>query len=217
MAVARLDRWAMLAGALVLAACGGGSTTPPGPPAQLVESGGDGQTGFFNNPLPVPYSVTVRDANGRAVPGVSVDWSMVTGGGSFSTDPSTTNSNGVASTVHTLGSATTYVVQAAVTGVPAAVVTFTANACDPPPTGTVNVRDNFFCPTSIVVQVNDSVTWTWVGAASHNVTFTGTAPPLGSISSRISGSIARKFTVAGSYNYTCTNHANMNGSVTVVN
>src|SRR5437867_8704663 len=115
-------------GVLACGACNG--TEPPGPPAQVVKSGGDAQAGYFNSPLPMPYSVTVYDANRRPVPGVAVDWSIITGGGSLSSNPSITNSDGVGTTVHTLGTATTYVVNAIVTGLPS--VTFTATASAPP-------------------------------------------------------------------------------------
>jgi len=110
---------------LLTLACNG-STTPAGPPASVVKTAGDAQAGYFNTALPIPYSVTVFDANSRAVPGVSVDWAIVTGGGSLSSNPSTTNGNGTASTTHTLSSATLYVVTATVTGLPP--VTFSATA-----------------------------------------------------------------------------------------
>ncbi len=110
---------------LTVLACNN-STQPPGPPASVVKTGGDAQAGYFNTALPIPYSVTVLDANSRGVPGVSVDWAIVTGGGSLSSNPSTTNANGTASTTHTLSSATVYVVTATVSGLPP--VTFTASA-----------------------------------------------------------------------------------------
>ena len=128
MIVAGWSRLCVLGVALVALACNG--TEPPGPPAQFVKSGGDAQAGYFNTPLAMPYSVTVSDANNRPVPGVSVDWAIVTGGGSLSSNPSITNASGVATTTHTLGSATLYVVTATVEGLPS--VTFTATASAPP-------------------------------------------------------------------------------------
>jgi plastocyanin len=203
-------------------ACGGdgGGTAPPGPPTQLVISGGNQQDGFFNNPLPTPYSVTVRDANNRGVPGVSVDWAMTTGGGTFSSDPSTTNSNGVATTVHTLGTATTYVVTANVTGLTSAM--FTANASAPPTSAAVDVRDNNFNPQNAVVQTGGTVTWTRTGLDAHNVTFgSGPATPTPisetDLATGDAPSRTRMLTAVGTYNYTCTNHIGMNGTVRVVN
>jgi plastocyanin len=218
---ARLKRLPTFGAAVVAFACGGeGGTTPLGPPSQIAKSGGDGQSGFFNNPLPMPYSVTVRDANNGTVPGVSVDWRMTTGGGSLSPNPSTTNSNGVATTLHTLGTATLYVVTATVTNVPAS-VTFTANA-SAPPSAAVDVRDNNFNPSNVVVQSGGTVTWTRTGADAHNVTFTSGPTTLATISETdlATGTVAsrtRTLTAVGTYNYTCTNHPGMSGTVMVVN
>src|SRR5207247_6887701 len=140
MIVVGWNRSWVLGVALVALECN--TTEPPGPPAQVVKSGGDAQAGFFNTPLPMPYSVTVYDANNRPVPGVSVAWQIITGGGTLSTNPSITNSSGVATTIHTLGTATTYVVSATVTGLPS--VTFTATASAPPsvtlPIGSLGTR-----------------------------------------------------------------------------
>ena len=157
---------------LLLLACGGdgGGTAPLGPPARLVMSGGDQQSWYFNNALPRPYSVTVRDANSRELPGVSVDWSIVAGGGSLSSAHSTTDSNGVASTIHTLGPAAAYSVTAIATRLPS--VTFTASAAAPPPTVGINVYYNYFAPWDTVVQTGGTVTWTWrSGLRQHNVTY----------------------------------------------
>src|SRR3972149_3161046 len=99
MRFARGNRLPALGVGLLVLGCGGGGgggggTGPPGPPTQLVKSGGDGQSWYFNNPLPMPYSVTARDANNRTVPSVSVDWAITTGlPSSLSPDPSTTHSS----------------------------------------------------------------------------------------------------------------------------
>jgi hypothetical protein len=121
----------VLGSSLFALACNG-STQPPGPPAAVVKTAGDAQAGYFNTALPIPYSVTVFDANNREVPGVSVNWAIVTGGGTLSSNPSTTNANGLASTTHTLSSATVYVVTATVNGV--SPVTFSATATAHPAT-----------------------------------------------------------------------------------
>ena len=124
MIVTGLRRLSVLA-LVPLLACNGG-TEPPGPPTQVAKFSGDLQQGSFNTPLPLPYSVEVTDAKGRDVPGVLVTWSIVTGGGSLSANQDTTDQSGIASTVHTLGTASTYVVRATVFGLPS--VTFSATA-----------------------------------------------------------------------------------------
>src|SRR2546422_5864960 len=57
MAFARWDRELAWAVGLLLLACNGDGTSPPGPPTDLAKSGGDGQSWYFNNPLPVSLSV----------------------------------------------------------------------------------------------------------------------------------------------------------------
>src|SRR2546430_15410009 len=94
------------------------STQPPGPPDHLVKNGGDQQNWYFNNPLPRPYSVIVQDASNRPVPGVSVEWLFNTGTGSFSSNPSFFFNDTATTEIYTLGSATTNVVSARVTGLP---------------------------------------------------------------------------------------------------
>ncbi|MGH7546828.1 MAG: plastocyanin/azurin family copper-binding protein, partial [Gemmatimonadales bacterium] len=132
-------------------------------------------------------------------------------------------SSGVATTVLTLGMGTNYVVRAGVTGL-ALTQDFTATAMAPPLTQAVSLSGLRFNPSSVVVKVNQGtagvgeVTWTWNdGAIVHNVTFAGSGPPGGNIPNRDAGSVTRTFNVVGAYNYTCTNHGGMNGSVTVVN
>jgi plastocyanin len=184
----------------------------------VVKSGGDAQSWYFNNALPTPYSVTVRDANNCPVPGASVTWSSTTGGGTFSPNPSTTAASGVAITTHTLNTATTYVVNATVSGL--AAVTFSASASAPPTSGAVNIANIAFNPASVVVQVNGAVTWTWGdGTTSHNVTYTAApgTPPASSVT-MATGTFSTTFTQVGTYRYVCTLHGSMNnGVVTVVN
>ena len=217
----RLPRSNRLAVAAVLGAfaCGGDSTQPLGPPDHLVKTGGDQQSWYFNNPLPLPYTVTVLDASNRPVPGVSVNWSPLIGSdGSFSSNPSTTNSRGVAATVHTLGTATIYVVNVIVTGVPT--TQFTASASAPGTAVGVTVSNFAFAPRDTAVQTGGTVTWTWNGTATtHNVTYTGGPAPLPASSSDQGAgtTFSTTFTTVGKYTYHCTIHpSQMTGSITVV-
>src|SRR6266480_3516087 len=217
----RLPRSNRLAVAAVLGAfaCGGDSTQPLGPPDHLVKTAGDQQSWYFNNPLPLPYSVTVLDANDHPVPGVSVTWSPLLGtDGSFSSNPSTTNSSGVATTVHTLGTNTIYVVNVVVTGVPT--TQFATNAYAPGTAVGVSVTNNAFTPRDTAVQTGGTVTWTWNSATTpHNITYTGGPTPLPTSSGNQSGTTTfnTTFTAVGTYTYHCTIHpTQMTGSVTVV-
>lgn len=97
--------------------------------ALLAKTGGDAQTGSGSFPLSTPLSVTVTDRLANAVAGVTVNWSVVTGGGTFGTATTVTNSLGVAANTWTLGSSTgTQTAAATVSGLSGASATFTATA-----------------------------------------------------------------------------------------
>ena len=85
----------------------------------------------------------------------------------------------------------------------------------PVSTTSVTVGDFFFNAESIVVDPGATVTWTWVGAISHNVTFASSA--ITSSDTQINGTHqAAMPTATGAYGYQCTIHPSlMNGSVTV--
>jgi plastocyanin len=88
----------------------------------------------------------------------------------------------------------------------------TGGTTAPTSTNAVSISDNQFTPSAILVSVGTTVTWTWAtGASTHNVTFAD-----GTVSGdHSSGTFARTFTTAGTFNYLCTLHAGMTGSVTV--
>ena len=218
MTLRRWNRRFALGMALLGLACGGdgGGTQPPGPPADLVKSGGDGQSWYFNNPLPSALSVTAVDVDGRAVPGVVIMWAVASGGGSVTPTQSTTNANGVATTTDSIGGSTIQMVNATFTGL-AGPVSFTEQATTPPTAAAVNVGDNFFDKASVVVQVNHTVTWTWSGMNPHTVSFTGgpeSGTPAGT--PQTSGTYQRTFTSTGTFSYFCRVHGSMTGTVTVV-
>ena len=67
-----------------------------------LQSGG-GQTGGVGAPLAQPMVVRVKAADSLGVPGVAVTFTVVSGGGVVSQATDTTNANGDASTIWTLG------------------------------------------------------------------------------------------------------------------
>jgi len=206
-----------LAAGVAAWACNGNSTQPAGPPLDLLKSGGDAQSWYFNNPLPTPLSVTAIDVSGRPVPGVVVTWTVTSGG--VNPAQSTTNASGVATTTDSLGFSTTQTVSASFTGLQSA-VTFTEIGSAPPTTAAVSLSGSRFNPSSVVVQVNTGtagvgdVTWTWNDSPiTHNVTFPGDANP----PQQATGTYTRTFTAVGTYSYSCTLHLpNMTGTVRVV-
>lgn len=86
---------------------------------------------------------------------------------------------------------------------------------------TVTVRNNRFDPAATTVNVGTTVTWAWDSCtddgyggstcADHSVSFDG-GPSSGR---RSSGTYSLQFNTAGTFNYRCSQHAAMTGSVTV--
>ncbi|MGA2384408.1 MAG: invasin domain 3-containing protein, partial [Gemmatimonadales bacterium] len=74
-----------------------------GAAALITKSSGDNLTGPVGTTLGTPHEVRVTDALGNPVSGVSVTWAAATGGGSVSVPLATTDANGHATTVRTLG------------------------------------------------------------------------------------------------------------------
>jgi len=213
----RVGAWRALAGALWAVGCnGGGGTQPPGPPADVVVSGGAGQNWYFNNPLPTPLRVTVSDVSGQPVPGAVVVWAVSSGAGAVSPAQSTTDANGIASTSDSVGSSTVQRVSATVSGVPSP-ASFSEFATTPPTSAAVTVGNNFFNPDSSAVQAGSMVKWTWnPGGVTHTITFTSGPSPLPAEVQQSTGSDSVTFTNVGTYRYHCTIHSGMNGAVVVV-
>jgi plastocyanin len=219
-------RWgglpALGAGLLVLA-CGGdggGGTGPctPGAATQLVKTGGDAQSWYFDNPLPSALNVTARDANNCAVPGVVVNWAVASGGGAVSPTQSTTGTSGVAATADSIGSTSPQTVTATFSGL-ATPVTFTATASGAPTALGVSVANNSFSPATANVKVGGTVTWTWnSGNTGHNVTYSSGPGTLPASSPTQAGgtTFSTTFTTVGTYAYHCTIHFGMEGTVKVL-
>lgn len=90
---------------------------------------GNDQQGLAASALPAPLRVRVTDADAQPVAGVTVTWSVVTGGGTVSPASSVTDSTGVAASSFTLGGqAGTQSAEASVTGLAGSPVVFTATA-----------------------------------------------------------------------------------------
>ena len=161
--------------------------------------------------------MTAIDVSGQPVPGVVVTWSVTSGG--VSPVQSTTNANGVATTIDSLGSSTTQTVSASFTGLQSA-ATFTEIGSASSTAVGVSVTNFTFTPRDTAVQAGGTVTWTWnSGTTQHNVTYTGGPTPLPTNSPDQAGTatFSTTFTSVGKYTYHCRFHpTQMTGSVTVV-
>ena len=71
--------------------------------SNLFKISGDNQEGMPNETLAKPFLVEARDANGSPLVGVSVTFTVVAGGGTLSVTNTTTDSNGRAQSLLTLG------------------------------------------------------------------------------------------------------------------
>jgi len=70
-----------------------------------------------------------------------------------------------------------------------------------------------FEPNAVSILAGKSVRWTF--SKSHNVTFAAGAGAPDNVPTTASGGVLRTFTTPGTYNYRCTLHAGMTGTVVV--
>jgi len=88
---------------------------------------------------------------------------------------------------------------------------------NPPPANTVNASPSLaFAPSTLTINAGDVVTFAF-GSVAHNVAFdspnAATPTDIGGFNTNTS--IQRTFSTAGTYNYHCTIHPFMTGSVVV--
>lgn len=196
-----------------VAACGEDTMQPEAETRVAVQSG-DNQSQTVGQSLASPVVVRVSQ-DGQAVAGTTVTWSVTGGGGSVNPTSSTTGSDGLASTMWTMGAtAGTNTLEASVSGATGSPVTFSATG-EPgtlPNTASVDVGDNFFNPGSVSIAQGGEVTWTWTGSGTHNVTFSSGT----NSATQSSGMFARTFPDTGSFDYQCTIHGSaMSGTIVV--
>ena len=190
-------------------------TATAGTAVSLAKTAGD--NGTAPPSTQVTYTVQSRDSHGNPKGGVTVDWEASTGGGSITPAQNITAANGNASAQRTLGAGTgDQTAKAIAAGLATPdTVTFTTTAAI---VTTVQVANNSFTPKDITIPVNTVVTWQWQTVTSvHNVTFAATPPgaPANIPDRSAVGTVSRTFNNAGTFNYQCTNHPGMTGSVTV--
>lgn len=94
-------------------------------------------------------------------------------------------------------------------------------ASPPPPTAPLaaaveaGAAANTFTPPSVTIARGGTVTWTF-GARPHNLTFAAaTGAPADSAGRITNAQVVRTFNTAGTFNYECTIHSGMTGTVVV--
>ena len=98
----------------------------------LVKVSGDAQAATVGETLPTPFVVEVQNERGKPMSDVFVTFAIATGGGRLSETTVTTDANGRAQTMLTLGQTPSkHTVRVSATGIQNS-VTFTATATEPP-------------------------------------------------------------------------------------
>lgn len=172
-----------------LAACGGdgGGTNPGSSSVAKANPSGDAQTGTVGAALANPLRVVVME-DGAPAAGVTVAWSIVSGGGSVNPTTATTGADGIATTTWTVGTASgAKMARATVAGFSGSPINFTATA-NPGPAETLEIEygDPFAAvtgsntPNALSVKVEDefgnAVTGTSVAWTVESGTATVSAP-----------------------------------------
>lgn len=93
----------LLLAALALGGCYDDDDYDPSVPTNMEKVAGDGQSGETGEILGQPLSVIVLNLEGDPVPGVEVQWFVVSGGGILTPSRSLTDENGLATATFQLG------------------------------------------------------------------------------------------------------------------
>ena len=200
------------------------ATGTSGAATQLALSSGNNQVASLSAAFTAPLMVKAGDQFGNGVAGVGVTWLVTSGSASVLPAGSNTDATGVAQTALTAGgTAGPVTITATSAGLTGSPVQFSASVTTVPATVAVNIGDFFFKsvanntqnPAVDTIAVNGTVTWTWIGAASHGVESTG-SPSFTNSTIKTTGTYAFTFTTAGTYTYDCLVHGSaMTGRIVV--
>jgi len=112
---AAFPRFALLAASVLLGGCS--LDTDVSDPSAMIRYQGDNQTVAPSTPLPTDLATIVVNQFGERIKNVTVNWSIVSGGGTLGATSSITDDSGIASVSYTSGTTTgTVIIQAKVTG-----------------------------------------------------------------------------------------------------
>ncbi len=203
MRVARL--WALTVAAAVVAGCGGDDDPPTGP-AVFTTLSVTPATPTIIIGVPLTLTALAKDQNGGNMSGLTVTYQ------SSDQTKATVTSAGV---VTGLAAGPVTITATGTVGTVTKTATVNGTVAPVGPTASVAATaDSRFEPQTVAITRQGTVTWTF--AMLHNVTFgSGGAPTGGNIPDTGTGSVQRTFPNAGTFNYSCTIHPGMTGSVVV--
>jgi plastocyanin len=161
------------------------------------------------------YTVAPGNTATLAVAAKDQDGGTMTGLGSpgFSSDNAAVVSVSEAGGITALAAGTAQITASLTAGGVTRTGATTVTAQVAPATGSVVAPEFEFSPASLHVQAGGSVNWTFASTA-HDVAFTTGGAPAG-VPQLQDGSAARTFPNNGTFNYRCTIHQGMTGSVHV--
>lgn len=187
------------------------ATATAGPAAALAKVSGDDQVGQAGAPAPAPIVVRVADQFGNPVAGTTVGFAITGGSANLSAGEDVSGADGRADVTFTFGAEPGEVtIAATATGLTGSPQVFQAES------GHVLVTNNQFQPAALIVPAGTTVRWLWsAGATDHNITPDGGTEPAASATSAAPFAYTHTFNTPGTYDYECTVHPGMAGTITV--
>ncbi len=191
--------------ALVTAACGGGSNagpTTPTPTPALTSIALSISASSLTVGSTAQLTATPKDQSGGTMT-ATVSYA------SSAPSVASVNASGLVTAV-----AAGQTVLTASSGSVSNTVTLTVTAGAFPSAATVTTPGNAFAPFQVDIAVNGTVQWQF-GSVAHNVLFDATAGAPAAIPISSSANVSRTFATKGTFNYQCSVHTGMIGTVVV--
>ena len=196
----------------------------------LLGCGGSGGGGTEPNPVPTSITIavtggtgnmtaagqtrtltaTVRDQNNDAMPGAQVAW-VSNATGAVTVSPAT----GTSTTATAVANGTATITASAGSADETVQLTVATGGGGPPATAAVTANTaSQFVPGEVTIADDGTVTWTFQ-SVTHNVQFAATTGAPANIGNSTSESVSRTFNPPGTFEYSCSLHPGMSGSVVV--